>query len=502
MIPLFVIVVYLVILLGIGAAANRSLSGTSNDYFLASRSIGPVLLLMSLFGTTMTAFAMVGSTGEAYVQGIGVYGLMASWAAVVHPAMFAFIGVPVWHLGRKHGYVTQIQLLRDRFRSEALGWLLFPMLVGLVIPYLLIGVQGAGVTVAAVTKGAFPTVFMDAAGAPSGLPPWLTGLVICAVVLMYVFFGGIRAAAWANGFQTAVFVAVSMLTLVVLSEALGGPAEAIARAAEKRPELLVRGEVIGYGHFLTYGLVPFSVGMFPHLFQHWLTARSAASFKLTVVAHPLLVAAVWLPCVLIGVWAAGVIEVPPERSGAVLGMMVAKFTSPWMSGVMTAGVLAAIMSSLDSQFMCLGTMFTHDVVLRRGGEVSEERKVWLGRAFVVAIVAITYALSLVSTKGIFQLGVWCFSGFSGLTPIIFAALYWRRATAYGAIASVLATATTWSAFFVTDMMRGAHDEMLVGGVMPVVFIFGASASAMIGVSLFTPPPPQEAIERFFPPQRA
>ena len=499
MTALGVIVVYLTLLMAVGLSSNRFFRGTGDDYFLASHSIGPVLLLMSLFGTTMTAFALVGSTGKAYQLGIGVYGLMASWAAVVHPMMFAFIGVPIWHLGRRYGYVTQIQYFRDRFRSDVLGWMLFPILVALVVPYLLIGVQGAGITVAAVTKGAFPTIFVDAAGDPTGIPSWITGLVVCSVVLTYVFVGGIRAAAWANTFQTSVFLVVAPITVYALSDALGGPTEAIARTASKKPALLVRGEAIEQAHFLSYGLVGLSVGMFPHIFQHWLTARSSSSFKLSVVAHPLLVAAVWLPCVLIGVWAAGVLDLPPHKANAVLGIMVAKFTSPFVSGVLTAGVLAAIMSSLDSQFMCLGTMFTHDVLLRGRENVTEEQKVRWGRAFVVAVVAVTYLLSLVSTRGIFDLGVWCFSGFSGLTPLVIAALYWRRATASGAIAAVFATAATWSTFFVTDMVQGGEGEFLVGGLMPVTYIFLASATAMVGVSLVTPPPPKEVVDRFFRP---
>ena len=55
--------------------------------------------------------------------------------------------------------------------------------------------------------------------------------------------------------------------------------------------------------FFTYMLIPLSVGMFPHLFQHWLTAKSAESFKVPVVLHPLFIMIVWVPCVLIGVWA-------------------------------------------------------------------------------------------------------------------------------------------------------------------------------------------------------
>lgn len=75
---LLIILGYLVLLLAIGFLSNRLFRGTKADYQVASHSIGPFLLLMSLFGTTMTAFALVGSTGQAYREGIGVYGMLAS----------------------------------------------------------------------------------------------------------------------------------------------------------------------------------------------------------------------------------------------------------------------------------------------------------------------------------------------------------------------------------------------------------------------------------------
>ncbi|MGY8691136.1 MAG: sodium:solute symporter family protein, partial [Verrucomicrobiales bacterium] len=110
--------------------------------------------------------------------------------------------------------------------------------------------------------------------------------------------------------------------------------------------------------FLTYLFIPLSVGMFPHLFQHWLTARSANAFKLTLVAHPLCILLVWVPCVLIGAWASGLMP-PGLPSAAVLSNMMAQLVhNHVLTGLLTAGVLAAIMSSLDSQFLCLGTMFT------------------------------------------------------------------------------------------------------------------------------------------------
>ena len=119
---------------------------------LASHSIGPFLLLMSLFGTTMTAFALVGSTGEAFKQGIGVYGMLASSSGIIHSLCFFVLGVKLWKLGHKYGYRTQIQFFRDRLESDRIGLLLFPVLVGLVIPYLLIGVMASGSVINGVTS--------------------------------------------------------------------------------------------------------------------------------------------------------------------------------------------------------------------------------------------------------------------------------------------------------------------------------------------------------------
>ena len=85
---------YLILLLGLGVFSKRMFRGTSKDYMLASHSIGPFLLLMSLFGTTMTAFALVGSTGKSFRIGIGVYGML--WIACVKGILFGLI---LYHFG-------------------------------------------------------------------------------------------------------------------------------------------------------------------------------------------------------------------------------------------------------------------------------------------------------------------------------------------------------------------------------------------------------------------
>ena len=79
--------------------------------------------------------------------------------------------------------------------------------------------------------------------------------------------------------------------------------------------------------------------------------------------------------------------------------------------------------------------------------VSDRGQVLLARIFIIAIVAITYGLSLFPQRGVFGLGVWCFSGFASLFPLVCAAIYWRRLTKAGAFAGILTTILVWSLLF-------------------------------------------------------
>ncbi len=520
---LLMIAIYMLLLLVLGYIASRTFRGTKKDYLLASHSIGPFLLLMSLFGTTMTAFALVGSTGEAYVEGIGVYGMLASSSGIIHSLCFFVIGVKVWTLGSKFGYSTQIQFFRDRLDSDFIGVLLFPILVGLIIPYLLLGVTAGGAVIQAMTgdidvlKGAFPDWFpaLNAEGKPTamhgGLPNYIGSAVICLVVLAYVFFGGMRGTAWANAFQTIVFMVLGIVTFFSIAHKLGGEdtiLESLRTVSEKvAPEFTTRTNM-SRSQFFTYLLIPLSVGMFPHLFQHWLTAKSAKSFKLSVVCHPIFIMIVWAPCVLIGIWAHTTM-IPPTIAAdpnKILPFLVKSQLSPVLAGLLTAGILAAIMSSLDSQFLCIGSIFTNDVVEHYIGKerLSDKAQVVIARGFVLVIVGLTYWLSLKDNTSVFALGVWSFSGFASLFPLVFAALYWKRLTAAGAVSSVLAMIGSWLFFFYQS--GWGNDRAYViklpwwGGteIMPVVPIFICSLVALVATSLLTKPPSEATLKKFFP----
>ncbi len=560
-----IIACYLGLLLALGLGASRLFTGSSEDYLLASHSIGPFLLLMSLFGTTMTGFALVGSSGEAFTEGVGVYGLLASSSGIVHSLCFFVLGVKLWGWGKKYGYTTQAGFFRDRLESRNIGLVLVPILVGLVIPYLLVGVIAGGKAIEGATRGDFSSLahlpFINDNGS---IAAWLTELVVCGVVLTYVFAGGMRGTAWANAFQTCVFMALGVVAFYIIATTLAeravtegrvqyadGPNRGEVRTEEptgfldslqiisreipkakrvrdkvtaedqidtvESPAVFRKRERLDPWRFATYLFIPFSVGMFPHLFQHWLTAKSAASFKLPVVVHPAFIAIVWVPCVLIGVWATtGLVGLPPAflenpgaNANAVLGVMVSKLSGKVLGGFLMAGVLAAIMSSLDSQFLCIGTMFTKDVVLHhsRPGKYTDRQIVLMSRGFIIAVVAVTYALSLWmggSTR-VFQLGIWCFSGFASLFPVAFLAVYWRGLSKWGAYAGILAAAGVWAwMFYLADFAQ--NDEFMIHlpipfyrtvELMPVTGMFLSAGTAAWLISLVTPKPSAATLAKFF-----
>ena len=298
-----------------------------------------------------------------------------------------------------------------------------------------------------------------------------------------------------------------LLAFWLISSKLGGLAAASRQVFESHPERLMRADSVTQLQFFTYFFIPLSVGMFPHVFQHWLTARSAKTFRLSIVMHPIFILIVWAPCVLIGVWATsatlpdGSLIVPPgSPRNTELATMVHTLTTPVIGGLLGAGILAAIMSSLDSQFFCLGTMFTTDIVAHYFGEgrFGDRRCVLLGRSFIVAIVAITYLLSLTEPRQVFPVGVWCFTGFAGLFPLVCAALYWRRCTKTAAIVSIAATAVAWALLFRASGY-GVDGSYLFLGMLPVATVFTVSLLTLVVVSLVTVAPSEATLHKFFPP---
>ncbi|HEY9171139.1 MAG TPA: sodium:solute symporter family protein [Verrucomicrobiae bacterium] len=538
MIPTIVVFLYLAVVLYIGIFAFRKGKTSGEDYFLASRSLGNWVFLLSLFGTNMTAFAILGSSGLAYQRGIGVYGLMASASGFVIPLTIFFIGTRLWALGKKFGHMTQVQYFRDRWECGHIGTVIFAVTATMLVPYIIIGVMGGGQTLEALSTimgpGGKPQMFEVIRGGQTMMEHrhWISyevgGGLVALVVMSYVFFGGMRGTAWVNTFQTVMFLCFGTAAFLFISHNLGGFDKIIeGLAANPKTQPLLTRQRIPMEEFFSYTFIPLSSIMFPHIAIMCLTAKKASAFKKTVIFYPLCIAAIWLPSVFLGVVAAGQFPgLKPGESDDVILRMLTENTHVVLAGVLGAAIMACVMAS-DSQILALCTMFTEDVFAYYGGKqrFGETAQVWTGRAFVVLVTLIAYyiAVRLKDKAGIFELAIrFAFSGFAALAPIMIAALFWKRSTKWGALAAVLwVAANMLGNWFLYDysasiapkpgqppvpifpelgglFLRGPTN-MTMFGYLPVMPMCIGSAIIMVVVSLLTRAPAQATLDKYFPP---
>ena len=538
MIPAIVVFVYLAVVLYIGIFAFRHVKGKeqAEGFFLANRSIGPFVFLFSLFGTNMTAFAILGSSGHAFTNGIVTFGLMASSSGLVIPLTIFLIGTRVWALGKKHGFMTPVQMFRDRWECSHIGTLISFVQAALLVPYIIIGIMGGGTTLNAVSGGL--------------VPYWFGGAIVALVVMGYVFFGGMRGTAWVNTFQTALFLIFGAAALVVIGVGMGGYRTAAQQmlASPALAPLLTR-ERISPLYFFSYTFIPLSAIAFPHILIFTLTAGKMAHFKKTVILYPLCIMAVWLPCVFLGVMANRVTDVPQirakqearrvlatqgktmtpeardqlrEQSAAddVILRLLERYAPLWLAGLLGAGIMAAVMAS-DSQILALSTMFTKDVFAFYGGKerFGETVQVQAGRLFIVIITIIAYLVALRAPETIFELAIqYAFSGYAALSPLLIGALFWKGSTKWGALAVtvwVIATVVAVAVFQSvvpapapgpamviwslggTEVLSRTPGGTAVFGFMPVVPMVLGSALLMFVVSLVTAKPAATTIARYF-----
>jgi SSS family solute:Na+ symporter len=275
-----------------------------------------------------------------------------------------------------------------------------------------------------------------------------------------------------------------------------------------------------------------------------------AQFKKTVIFYPLCILAIWLPCVFLGVMANRASQIPEIRAkqearrtlatqGAqlapaerdalreqmagddVLLLLLRQHAPFWLAGLLGAGIMAAVMAS-DSQILALSTMFTEDVFTHYGHKrrYGEAAQVHTGRAFVVILTVVAYVIALRAPEGIFELAIqYAFSGFAALSPLLIAALFWRRSTKWGALASTLWVAGSVLAVAVfqatvpapapgpplvvarlggLELLARTPGGTSVLGFMPVVPMVLGSGLLMVVFSLLTRPPSSEAVARYFP----
>lgn len=463
------LVLYFLVVLGIGFwAMKKGAGGDLENYLLGGRKIGPLVTALTLQSTSMSGFMFLGAGALGYVE--GYWGLWYAAGDIGGGVVnMSVIGRRMRKLSKLTGSLTPIEYLEKRYPSAAIRLIAGGLTVFLLGSYVLAQFIAGGKGLALVT----------------GLPYSVALFLAVGIILLYTYLGGYLAVAYTDFFQSLVMIVGVLWILIASLIEVGGLSAANRAIAELDPTLLsVWGRDLGYqgqwGVALGAVLI-FSVGYmgWPHVVaRHMamaspLTARKAGAYatgwNLLFVPAPYLV----------GVLA---ILILPEISDPELAIFeLARTLLPAaVTGIVMAAIMAAIMSTADSLLLQTGSIAARDLYERfLDPGASEKRMVLVSRLMVLAIGVVGYVVALVQPPTVFQVVIFVTSVLgSAFFPAYVCAVWWRKANTPGALASILAGASTAFCWQLFGLETASALHPMVAGLL-------ASTSAMIAVSLAT-----------------
>ncbi|MBQ3762521.1 MAG: sodium/proline symporter [Clostridia bacterium] len=432
---LFVFIAYMVFMLGIGLYFFiKHKSGGEKDYFLGGRKMGPWVSALSAGASDMSAWVLMGLPADIYLFGVG-----KAWIAIGLAIGYALSWIFLAPRLRRYSIaakdsITIPQFLTNRFLS--------PSRLLQIICALIFAV--AYTIYAASSFKACGTLFNTVIGIDAKL-----AMLIAAVIIVgYTFMGGFSAVSWTDFFQgmlmLAALLAAPIFALGLINSGKAAEAGALPKDYWKlftNWKDVLSGLGWGIGYF----------GM-PHIIIRFMAIRSEKDVKKSRVigiSWNWLIVAFSVIAGLVGRRLLGEID----DSATVFIQMVRKIFPALISGVLLSAILAASMSTADSQLLASSSAFASDVykpVIRKG-KAGDREMLWAGRilVFVIAVIALLIAIDPDSETimGLVS-NAWGVFG-AAFSPVILLAIFWRRFNIAGAIAGILTGAVTdilWLAF--------------------------------------------------------
>jgi SSS family solute:Na+ symporter len=475
-----IIAAYLLLTLTIGLLAGRRTSDSVSGYVAADRSFGLLVMYFVTGATVFSAFAFLGGPGWAYSRGAAAFYILAYGALGMAP--FYWMGPRAASLGRRHGYVTQAQLVTGRFPSKSLSLLIAVVSLVAFVPYITLQMRGAGIVIEAVTEG--------------HVPLWLGAAVSYGIVIVYVLFAGAMAVGWTNTFQ-GIFMVVTAwaLGLYLPFRLYGGIGPMFERIAAERPDLLTlpgltgTGEPWSWGAYSTFIIVSaVGVMMWPHLFMKAFTAKDDDTLRRTVILFPTFQLFL-IPVFLIG-FSGLLFAGQPQAPDFILPFMILETGLPAVVvGLFCAGALSASMSTGDALLHASASVLVQDGVTHYV-DLDDRAQRRLMRAVVVLTGGVAYYFALDPDSSLVQLLASAYGVISQLAPPVVAAMYWRRATTRGTMAGLIVGIATAAFFYLNPELK--PFDMHEGVLALMVHV-----PTLIAVSLMTPQQDENHLKGFF-----
>ena len=477
---LIVFICYFIFMIGIGLYFFfRTKSGGEKGYFLGGRQMGPWVSALSAGASDMSAWVLMGLPASIYAMGLG-----QAWIAIGLGIGYALSWLFMAPRLRRYSIaakdsITIPQYLTNRFLSSNAALQILCAVIFLV----------AYTVYAASSIKACGTLFNQV----MGIDPSVAMYIAAAIIISYTFLGGFSAVCWTDFFQGLLMLGALLIAPIFAAAMLGaGDASAFETVGAGYWNPLVddngavawKDIVSGLGWGLGY------FGM-PHIIIRFMSLRSDKDLKKSAK-----IGISWTVLILLFSVVAGVIGRlymggDLADSSTVFIQMVRKIFPGVISGLLLSAILAASMSTADSQLLASASAFASDVykpVIRKN-KASDKEMLWAGRLVVLAIAVVALLIAANPNSGTIMglvENAWGVFG-AAFGPVILLSLFWRRLNFPGAVAGILAGALVDILWLVLLKDWGIY-EIIPG--------FAAGLIAAVVVSLCTKAPSAEVTALF------
>lgn len=488
---LVIIIAYMLGILAVGVLSTRHQKMTGEVYFLAGRSLGWVVIGAALFASNISTIHLVGLAASGYNEGL-VWGNF-EWAAAFTLIILSLFFAPFYF---RNKIDTLPEYLERRFNPAARSFLAFMAILGAVFIHI-------GMSLYAGAK-VFEQFF--------GLDVIVSIFIISTITGIYTVVGGLKAVVVTETIQTVLLIGGSITVTVLAIMAL--PEHGITTMAEFKAELRPQ-QLSMIWTDNSVGLAWYSVLLgYPILgIWYWCTDQTivqrvlAAKSEHDAQIGPLFAGFIKILPIFILVLP-GVIgyalyhdEIGTEAN-QVLPMLIQRLVPTGLKGLISAGLLAALMSTIAAALNSCGTLFAVDIVGRMRPNISDAAQVRIGRWSAVVVMGLAMLWSTQGDKfgsifaAVQEIGA---ALAPAITTVFMWGVFWRRGTEQAAVTTLIFGFTMGATAFILDFKDAEGFKTITQGwgvpfMLQAFYMTVICSVVFYVVSKLTPPPPPEKID--------
>ncbi|WP_211830095.1 sodium:solute symporter family protein [Kistimonas asteriae] len=422
------LLLYLLILIPVCVVAWRYRSNAHSSHYLANRSLGFFVLVLTLYATIQSSNSLMGATSETWRRGF--FWVVAVGYVVAMSVGYHFIAPTLRPIACQQGFVTPGDWLRHRFQNDPVEPILrrgITLIMTIVLGNMLFAQLKAIGEIAEVITG--------------GMISYSVGVIVLAlVILVYDLVGGLRAVAWTDAVQGLIMLTGLILLLVWIMEKNDSLAAITAGIAELKPESLAPPSSEQQRYWLsTLLLVGLSTVIYPQAIQRIFAAKSHATLY-----HSMAILGVFVFITHLIIFFVGLAAIPLFREGYQSDQMLPIILKHWAddgSAIHTLGammillaILAAIMSTADSVLLSLVSLLSRDLAKEPVQNSNMQLDRWLS-IFIMGALAIGALYRDVTFWRLVEIKL---ETLLQCMPAFIVALHWRRVSARAIFSGLLA----------------------------------------------------------------